>query len=162
MKTAAIVLIVLVLAVGGCLGYGLFNTSLQVIGKGLQTLPAQERAEEFAALRTALEQNSLQGTILRPGELGAAADYSYYVYTLRLHNPGLIDAQMVELQIAPLGSDVLFYGETQEVIIPAGGTRDVWCVLLTQGTPHAVRDLYVTYYLWGHAHEVKFTYDNTI
>ena len=162
MKTAAIVLIVLVLAAGGCLGYGLFNTSLQVIGKGLQTLPAQERAEEFEALRTALERNSLQGTLLRSGELGAASEYSYYVYTLRLHNPGLVEAQMVELQIAPLSPDILFYGETQEVTIPSGGTRDVWCVLLTQGTPHAVRDIYVTYYLWGHPHEVKFTYDNTI
>ena len=67
---------------------------------------------------------------------------------------------MVELQIAPIESDVLFYCDTKETIIPAGETRDVWCVLLTQGTPHAVRDIYITYYLWGHAQEVRYTYDN--
>lgn len=162
MKAAAIVLIVLVLAVGGCLGYGLFNTTVQVIGKGLQAFPATDRAGEFDALRAAKEQNSLQGTVFQGGSLGPASDYSYYIYTLRLHNPGLVEAQMVELQIAPIAQDVLFYGETGEVTLPPGGTRDVWCVLLTQGAPHAVRDIYVTYYLWGHPYEVKFTYDNTI
>lgn len=159
MKATAIILIVLVLAAGGCLGYALFNTNLQVTGKGLQTLSAQQRAEEFETLKRAVDQQSLLGTVLRPGELGAAEDYSYYIYTLRLKNPGLVPAEMVEMQIAPISGDVLFYGDTREIIIRPGETRDVWCVLLTQGTPHAVRDIYITYYLWGHAQEVKFTYD---
>lgn len=162
MKTAAILLIVLVLAAGSCLGYGLFNSSLQVIGKGLQVFSAEERAAEFETLRMAVAQQSLIGTMLRSGELGPAADYSYYMYTLRIKNPGLIDAQMVEMQISPLSQDVLFYGDPEEIIIPAGQTRDIWCVLLTRGEPHAVRDIYITYYLWGHPQEVKFTYDNTI
>ena len=160
MKTAAIVLMVLVLAVGACLGYGLFNSTLQVTGKGLQIISALDRTGEFEALRNALGEGSLLGTILNRQQLGSADQYSYYVYTLRLHNPGLVPAEMVEMQIAPIQQDVLFYGETQEIIIPPQGTRDVWCVLLTQGTPHPVRDLFVTYYLWGHPHEVKFTYDN--
>lgn len=153
---------VLVLLTAGVLGYGLFNTSLQVTGKALDVIPASQRAGEFEALKGSVERNSLIGTILKKDPLGSAEEYSYYMYTLRLHNPGLVDAEMVELQIAPMNQDVLFYGETQEIVIPAQGTRDVWCVLLTKGTPHAVRDIYVTYYLWGHPHEVKFTYDNTI
>ncbi len=66
---------------------------------------------------------------------------------------------MVEMQVAPIENDVLFYGDTSETIIPPGEEKDVWVVLLTEGTPHSVRDLYVTYYLWGHPQEVKFTYD---
>ena len=46
MRTVAIVLIVLVLAVGGALGWALFHTNLQVTGKALQTLPARDRAAE--------------------------------------------------------------------------------------------------------------------
>ena len=61
--------------------------------------------------------------------------------------------------VGSIENDVLFYGDTQETVIPPGGEKDVWCVLLTEGTPHSVRDLYVTYYLWGHPQEVKFTYD---
>ena len=151
---------VLVLAAAGCLGYALFNTNLHVVGKSLEVLPAAQRTAEFDALKTAVQRQSLLGTVLKTGEIGAAEDYSYYIYTLRLENMGLIPAEMVELQIAPIASDALFYCDNNETIIPAGETRDVWCVLLTEGTPHPVRDIYITYYLWGHPQEVRYTYDN--
>ena len=159
MRTAAIVLLVLVLAVGGALGWELFHTNLQVTGKALETLPAAERVPQYDALRTAVSRQSLLGTVLKKTEMGPAENYSYYIYTLRLKNNGLVPAEMVEMQVAPIENDVLFYGDTQETVIPPGGEKDVWCVLLTEGTPHSVRDLYVTYYLWGHPQEVKFTYD---
>ncbi len=160
MKTAAIILLVLVLAVGGALGWELFHTDLQVTGKALQILSAADRVPQYDALRAAVERQSLLGTVLKKTEMGPAEGYSYYIYTLRLKNNGLVPAEMVEMQIAPIQADVLFYGDTQETVIPPGGEKDVWCVLLTEGTPHAVRDLYVTYYLWGHPQEVKFTYDD--
>ena len=161
MRTVAIILIVLVLAVGGALGWALFHTNLQVTGKALQTLPAQTRAAEFDALRAAVSRQSLLGTLLKSGEMGPAENYSYYIYTLRLKNNCLVPAEMVEMQISPIQQDVLFYGDTAETVIPPGGEKDVWCVLLTEGAPHAVRDIYVTYYLWGHPQEVKFTYDDS-
>ncbi len=160
MKTTAIILLVLVLAAGGVLGYALFNTNLQVVAKGVQTLPARENAGQFEQLRLAAARQSLLGTLLNAGEIGQAEDYSFYIYSLRLKNNGLVPAEMVELQISPITQDVLFYGETEEIIIPPGETRDVWCVLLTRGAPHTVRDIYITYYLWGHAQEVKYTYDD--
>ena len=67
---------------------------------------------------------------------------------------------MVETQIAPLEGDALFYADPGEKIIKAGETGDVQCVLLAKGRPHPVRDLYVTYYLWGHPQEVKYTYES--
>ena len=161
MRTVAIILMVLVLAVGGTLGWALFHTNLQVTGKALQTLPARDRAAEFDTLRTAVARQSLLGTALKTGEIGPAENYSYYIYTLRLKNNCLVPAEMVEMQISPIEADVLFYGDTREIIIPPGGENDVWCVLLTEGAPHAVRDIYVTYYLWGHPQEVKFTYDDS-
>ena len=151
---------VLVLAAAGVLGYALFNTNLRVVGKSLEILPAAQRTAEFDALKTAVQRQSLLGTVLKSGEIGAAEDYSYYIYTLRLENKGLVPAEMVEMQISPIASDALFYCDTKETIIPAGETRDVWCVLLTEGTPHAVRDIFVTYYLWGHPQQVKYTYDS--
>ena len=150
---------VLVIAVGGCFGWALFHTDLQVTGKALQILPASERSAQFDALRAAVSRQSLLGTVLKSGEIGPAENYSYYIYTLRMKNNGLVPAEMVEMQLAPIAADVLFYGDTQETVIPPGQEKDVWCVLLTEGTPHSVRDLYVTYYLWGHPQEVKFTYD---
>lgn len=162
MRTFAIIMMVAVLAAVAVVGYGLFNTTLQVIGKDLQVFSAAEKPAEFEQLRTMVERNALIGTHLKSGELGSAENYQYRVYTLRVKNPGLVDARMTEIQIAPLGSDVLYYGEEGEVVIEAGKTRDIWCVLLTEGQTHNVRDFHITYYLWGTPHEVKFTYDDTI
>ena len=160
MKTAAITLIVLVLIGSGVLGYALMNTSVRVVAKGMRVIPAQTSTVEFERLKLDAQRRSLLGTLLKTGELGEAEDYSFYVYSLRLKNNGLVPAEMVEIQISPIAQDVLFYGDTEEIVIQPGTTRDVWCVLLTQGRPHAVRDIYITYYLWGHAQEVKFTYDD--
>ena len=160
MRTAAIVLTVLVLAVGGTLGWALFHTNLEITGKALQTIPAAERSAQYDALRAAVSRKSLLGTVMKNGDMGPAENYSYYIYTLRMKNNCLVPAEMVEMQIAPVSGDVLFYGDTQETVIQPGQEKDVWCVLLTEGTPHTVRELYVTYYLWGHPQEVKFTYDN--
>ena len=160
MKAAAIGLIVLVLVAGGTLGYALFSTNLAVTAKGLQVLPARDRAAEFEALRLSARQKSLLGTLLKSGEWGGAEDYSFYLYSLRLKNNGLVPAEMVEMQISPTPQDVLFYGAQEETVIPPGQTRDVWCVRLTEGQPTSVRDLYITYYLWVHPQKVRFTYDH--
>lgn len=160
MKKTAIILMILLLGCAGVVGWGLTHTNLRVIGKSVQISAASERPQEFAALKEAAQNQSLLGTRVKSGTLGNAEEYSYFLYTLRLKNDGLVDAEMVEVQIAPLDSDVLFYGETGEIVIKAGETRDVWCMLLTQGRPHPVRDIYVTYYLWGHPQEVKYTYED--
>jgi len=162
LKTAAIILIVLVLVTGGVMCYALFHTNVEITGKGLQTVAAADNAAEFEQLRIAVQRQSVLGTVLKSGALGPAADYSYYIYTLRLKNNCLVPAEMVEMQISPASGDRLFYGEEGEIVIAPGATRDVWCVLLTEGTPSPVREIYVTYYLWGHPQEVKFTYDNTL
>lgn len=166
MKTAAIVLMILALVLGGVMVYGLFNTSLQVAGKGLEVYPATERAGEFEMIRQAVENNSLIGTVVREEEMGGPSEYNYFVYTLRLNNPGLVPAEMVEMQITPQNGDVLFfdqrfYGSMDEIVIPPKSSQDIWCVMLTRGPSHAVRELKVTYYLWGHPQEVKYIYDDS-
>lgn len=159
MKTAAIVLMVLVLLTGAVIGYELFHTAVEVTGATVQAFSASEREQEFQALRHAAEQNAVQGTLLRAAEWQSSGQYSYRVYTLRLKNPGLIPAEMVELQVVPIAEDVLFYGETGEIDLGPGAERNISVVLLTEGQPHPVREIKITYYLWGHPQEVKFTCD---
>ena len=76
MKKIAIALAVLAVLFAGALGYGLFNTNVKVLAKGLQTIPAAQRAQEFSSLRQALENGSLLGTPLRATTLGDAEDYT--------------------------------------------------------------------------------------
>lgn len=160
MKKAALIALAVTVLTAVVLLYALFNTGLLVEGKALQSFPASDREAEFSVLRQEVSQSSLHGTLLRGASLAQSDSYVYRVYTLRLKNPCLVKAEMVEMQIAPIPQDVLFYGQEDEITIAPGETRDVWCVLLTEGDTHDVREIKITYYLWGHPHEVKFTYDN--
>ena len=159
MKTLAIVLVGAVLALGGVLGYALFNTALSVEGHGLEVLRAAERPGEFASLQEKVELGTLEGAVFTDTVPINADEYRFYVYTLRLKNNCLVPAQMVEIQLAPGSQDVLYYDEAAQVDIRPGESRDVWCVLLTKGEPSPVRELTVTYYLWGNAQTVKHTYE---
>lgn len=159
MKTFAIVMMILVVALAGVMGYALFNTALVVEGKGMQVLSASQRMEDFEALREDIERGTVEGALFDGTVPMNAADYNFYVYTLRLKNNCLVPAEMVEVQLSPGGQDVLCYDEKALVTIAPGESRDVWCVLLTRGTPSAVRELTVTYYLWGNAQTVKYTYE---
>lgn len=158
MKYLALFLTLCVLAVGCVAGYELLNTQLRVTGLGLKAVPAAERATEFSILQTAMSRGSLEGTVFKNGELGDAAGYTFKIYTIRLKNTGLLPAEMVEVQLSPLSGDVLYYGETSEAVVNPGGTRDVWVSLLTTDSDKTARDLYITYYIWGHPLKMKYTY----
>ncbi len=159
MKTFAIIMIVLTLALGGTVVYALLNTSLQVTAQGFQAAPASSRESEFATLRDALEGGYLTGVAYDADAQLDADACQFYMYTLRLKNNGLVPAEMVEMQISPRSGDVLAYGSGEKVDIAPGATQDVRCMLLTRSQGGTVREMTVTYYLWGHAYTVKYTYE---
>lgn len=158
MKYVAVILMILVLVAGGVVVYALLNTSMAVEGQGFQAINAADRAAEFMTLQSVMDRNALQGVVYREASFDDPNGYSYYVYTLRLHNKCLVPAEMVELQVSPAPSDILMYGDTGEIAIAAGATRDVWCAVVTSGTPAAARDIIITYYLCGNPYSVRFTH----
>ncbi len=158
MKYVAIILIIITLVAGGVAVYALLNTSLAVEGQGFQAINASDRSAEFFTLQSVMDRNALQGVVYREASLDDATAYNYYIYTLRLHNKCLVPAEMVELQVSPSMSDVLMYGESGEIAIAAGATRDVWCAVVTEGAPSAIREITITYYLCGNPYSVRFTH----
>lgn len=161
MKKLAIFLILLVMIFAGVILYGLFQSNLQVVSKGLEVYFATDVPQLFDQHKTEVENKGFIGTLIRNEPLGYAEDYVYRRYSLRVKNNGLVDAEMVEIQIAPEDEDVLYYGENGKVDIKAGETKEIWCVLLSKKDTPDVRNFFLTYYLWGNPQEVKFTYDNT-
>ena len=101
MKYVAIFMVVLVIAAAGLGVYTYANARLQVVSVELKTAAGGERVQEFTALQTAVDRGALNGTAFTKSVPGTAADYSFFTYTFRLRNGGLIDAEMVEIQIAP-------------------------------------------------------------
>ncbi len=166
MKRAAIIAVVLVLLLGGVLVYGLIGTRLGITPVSAQVIPATEQPGEFARLQRAVARNALVGTAFQREIGGSAEEYTIVIYTVALKNTGLLPAEMAELVVSPAANDVLCYtdqsaqGRIPQVTVPPGETVQIRCVLLTKTTERmsTVRDLYISYYVWGHPFTIKMTH----
>ena len=165
MKYAAIFMAVLVVLALGVGVYALANAHLVVVSVTEEVTPGFERQEDFTALQTAMDQNALLGTPFAEELDGSSMDYDFRTYTFRLRNPGMIGAEMVEVQAVPGSGDALCYAtlDARQVNadrqIPAHSEGDLWCVVLTSAQqPSVPRDFRITYYMWGMQKSVTATY----
>ena len=159
MKYMAVFMVVLVLLAAALGVYTYANIKLQVLDIELQAYPATQQETDFLGWQAAVDNGAVSGTPFTQTIPGTAEDYSYFVYTLRLRNKGLIDAEMVEIQPVPVNGDVLSYSTTDaasinaNTVIAAGSERDVWNVIITsrqnQDNHIVTRSFYITYYVWG-------------
>jgi hypothetical protein len=164
-KKAAMISLAAVLICGALLIYALVGTRLVIEPHPPRVLPASEHAAEFERLKKAAAQKSLVGTLYAQNVPGGAADYELVIYTVTLRNRGLLPARMAEMNISPAQNDILCYtdgsaeGQVPEVTVPAGGSRDIRCVLLSKKAARqgAVRDTYISYYIWGNPFTVRAT-----
>ena len=166
MWAVAIVQVLCVLAAGGVLIYAAVNGTRDATALPVQVIPAAERPDEFARWQTALIRQAVQGTAFQSSMPGSVENYAFYVYTVSVSNKGLLGARMAELQVVPKEGDVLSYSPAASlsqnvnlpVDIPAGTTRNLQCILLTRRGSNAVRELYLTYYIWGRPYTIRLTY----
>ena len=159
MKYVAVFMVGLVLLAAALGIYTYANIKLQVAEIKLQAYPATQQETDFLGWQAAVDNGAVSGTAFAESIPGTADDYSYFVYTLRLRNRGLIDAEMVEIQPVPVNGDVLSYSTTDmasinaNTVISAGSERDVWNVIITskqnQDNHIVTRSFYITYYIWG-------------
>lgn len=169
MKYVAIFMAALVVIAAATGIYTLANARVQVTAITLNAVSAAERESEFVALQNAMDQSALAGTPFANSVPGGSADYSFFTYTFRLKNSGLISAEMVEIQPVPVNGDVLCYASADSsqananLVVRAGQERDAWCVLLTsaqnQENHLVTRSFRVTYYIWGIARSTTVTYN---
>lgn len=159
MKVIAILMVIaLVVAVCG-VGYLYMTANVVVVAVGMTATEATAQQATFDKLKTDLAQDSLVGTQFQYGTaLGEAQDYQFYTYTVRLRNQSLLVCDMVELQVTPREGDVLQMGNEQARALGAGTTGDISATVLTSVESIPVRELIITYYVWGIPFTVKTTY----
>ncbi len=151
------VLILIVALVG--VGYLYMTSNIIIEAQGLTSLPAASEPETFQSLSDQVRLGAVIGTPYTTlTELGDAADYKFCTYTVRLRNNCTVMADMVELQVTPMAGDVLQIGSFTDIKLPPGETVDVHCTILTDAAMHGIREVNVTYYIWG----VPFTMRTTI
>ena len=159
MKAIAILMVIaLVVAVCG-VGYLYMTANVSVVAVGMTATEATVQQATFDKLKTDLAQNSLIGTLFQNDtELGEAQAYQFYTYPVRLRNFSMLTCDMVELQVTPREGDVLQMGNEQSKALSAGATGDISATVLTSVESLPVRELIITYYVWGIPFTVKTTY----
>ena len=159
MKAAAIISVILLIAC--LLGIGvLYGTaSMAVESVGVIAVEASTQPELFGQLREQVETGGVLGTAYTSQTwLDDASNYQFYTYTIRLRNDCYVTADMIEAQVTPMEGDVLQIGDFTVKQLPAHNTGDLQVTILTAIGMHPVRELIVTYYVWGMPFTLKTTY----
>lgn len=151
------VLILIVTLVG--VGYMYMTANIYVEAVGVVATDAISQSALFEELREQVRLGAVVGTpFVGAQELSGPENYQFYTYTVRLRNNCSVPADMVELQVTPMAGDILQIGSSADMKLPAGQTADAAATILTDVNMHSIREVTVTYYIWG----VPFTTKTTI
>ena len=164
MKVFAIFLVILCLAALGGIIYLYSTSGVFITGLGCTAQDAADQADLFLSLKNALAAETFTGTVYQTAPLeGEADEYQYLTYQVRLENRTAVPAEVVEIQVSPMDGDVLMVQDPESW---APSRRDLsprsqaifTVTVLTKKSMHSVRDLTVTWYLYGLPFSTTVTY----
>ena len=159
MKAAAIVSVILLIAC--LLGIGVLYATADMAVESVNVIAVEAATQPdlFSQLRQQVETGSVLGTAYTGQPwLDDASSYQFYTYTIRLRNDCYVTADMIEAQVTPMDGDVLQIGDYTIKQLPARSTGDLQVTILTTVGMHPVREINVTYYVWGLPFSLKTTY----
>ena len=158
LKWLMIFMIALVVLALLMVGYFYATARVSIVAYDARGVSASQRADEFARVKTALAQDALIGTRFSAAPLGEAADYAFITYTLRLSNQCLVPVDMVEVQVVPDPGDIAQIGDLTVYSLDAKTQGDITATILTVKESNAIRELIVSYYVWGVSFTIRETY----
>lgn len=158
LRYIAIFMVILVVFTLLLTGYFFLTASVSITAFDAKGVQAADVPEEFQRIKTSVEEETFMGTLFGTKEIGEAEDYVLITYTLRVSNQCLVSIDMIEVQVVPDPADVLQLGDSAVHFLKAKTEGEVTATILAPKTSHAVRELIVTYYVWGVSFSIKETY----
>lgn len=158
MKYAAIFMVLVLIASLVGVGYLYLTANVTVQAVGVTAVEASTQPTLFEELARQVENRQVLGTAYTSAPLGGIENYQFYTYTVRLRNNCFVTADMVEVQVTPMEGDVLQIGDDTARALPARSTGDITATILTDVNMHSVRELNITYYMWGVPFSLKTAY----
>lgn len=155
MRTVAWIMVALVLCVGAALAYSLYAAELGAVVIGVEVTPASDRAEEFSALRQAVEERSLIGVLFLAEPLGEPGEYEFHTYTVRGKNNGFLPADWIRMDVRPEAGDVLQIDKESANQLPAMSEGVMELTVLAKRGSGAERELSMTYFIWSRLYRVS-------
>lgn len=158
MRPIAIGLLVVCLGLIGLTGYLYFTANVLITDIECIATDAADQKETFDWLKTQTEEGTFVGTPFHTEEMGEAGEYQFLTYTARISNGSFLKAEVAEMQVTPMNGDVLQMAAEGLKSIPARRSGSVSATILTRKGGHNVRELVLTYYLWGLPFSERVTY----
>ncbi len=155
LKFAAIAAVAMLVVMLLMLGYLFMSAEVTVSVTGARNSPAATDSR-FVEHRTAIDEETFIGTLYnRPDHWKDASQYAYVTYTLHIKNGCLVPIEMIEVQVVPMPTDVAQIGTLQDASLKAKSEGDLTTTILTQATGSPLREMIVTYYVWGVSFQVR-------
>lgn len=155
LKAAAIASVSLLLVMALMVGYLFLTAEVQVVKISAQGIPLSE--QELQKIKTSVAEDTFLGTLYQePLEWGT--DYVALEYTLRIRNNCLVPIDMIEAQVVPQSSDILQFADLDVHSLDLKSEGDLKVRILTPKDSHPIREIIVTYYVWGVSFSLKTTY----
>ena len=158
LKSAMIVMIALVVLTLALVGYFFASAKVTIAAYNAGGGIATGNQALFDQIKAQVAKDAFIGTQFKKEPLGNAEDYAFITYTLRLSNQCLVPIDMIEVQVVPGTSDVLQIGDLAVHSLDAKTQGDITATILTAKDSHAIRELIVTYYVWGVSFTIRTTY----
>ena len=156
LKIAAIASFSLLLVMVLLVGYLFLTAEVQVVDISAQGIPCSNDPAAFEKLKISVEEGTFQGTLFqKPLAWKDASEYVYLTYTIRLRNNCLVPIDMVEAQVVPQSTDILQLGSIEVRSLDLKSEGELQVQVLAPKDTHAVREMIVTYYLWGVSGRLK-------
>ena len=156
-KPAAIIVIILCIAALAGTGYLYFTSNVEVSFTGCIATDALDQRETCSQLTGDLKDGVLTGTPFTQNVDSSPEDYQFYTFSVRIDNRSFLRAEQAEIQVTPMSGDVLQMGSQYVCDVPARTSTDLSATILTVKTAHNVRELTVSYYIWGIPFLVRLT-----
>jgi hypothetical protein len=157
LKYLMLFMIALVVVVIVVVGYFFFTAKVTVADCDISGSRADQRLELFQQIKGYTALDAFQGTMFTDEDIGDAADYAFITYTLQLSNQCLVPIDMIEIQIIPEAGDVLQIGNFEVRSLASKSRGHVSATILTQKDSNSVRDVLITYYVWGVSFSIRYT-----
>lgn len=159
LKFIAIATFSLLLVVCILVGYLFMTAEVLIVDVTAHGIPAQNDSEAFENLKRSVEEETFYGTLYqKPLEWQDASEYVYLTYELTIRNNCLVPIDMLEVQVVPQTTDILQLADlkVKSLDLKSEGTMTVQ--ILAPKDTHPVRELIVTYYLWGVSGSIRTIY----
>ena len=150
-------MIALVIVVIVVVGYFFFTAKVTVAGCEISGGAASLQPDLFRQIKQYTALGAFQGTLFTDAAIGDADDYAFITYTLRLSNQCLVPVDMIEVQVIPKAGDVLQIGNFNSRSLEAKTSGSVSATILTARDAHSVREVLITYYVWGVSFSIRYT-----